>query len=403
MGTSDKTIKIMTCGSVDNGKSTLIGRLMCDLNAVHKDKIDKIKINNEIDTSLLLDGLKAEQEQGITIDISYQYVYTDTENIIIADSPGHKQYTRNMVTAATVSDIAVIVVDASKGIEEQTIRHAFLCTMFGIKKIILVVNKMDLIDWSELIYNNIVCDFENKVKKFGINSFTCIPISALLGKNIVKKSKSSWYKGNTFIEEIKNFNNESYNKKELRLPIQTQFRKDGNRYYLGTIETGVLKLGDTITICPNDISSKIKTLIVNGKESKTATFGDAVTIQFEDYIDVSRGDIITHTTDKIKCPYKLTANIVWMSKDIFDESKTYIIKSLTKTMKCSVYNTRNKLDVNTLEIIYSDFISINDISNVVIEPHGNICLEKFSDNQKTGSFILIDDYTNETVATGIVT
>ena len=400
MDTFEQTKRIMTCGSVDNGKSTLIGRMMFDSNNLCIDRVHKLKKHGDIDYSKFLDGLKLEQSQGITIDVSYQFFSTKSSSVILADVPGHKQYTRNMVTAASNSDIAILVLDASKKIDRQTIRHAYICSMFGIKKLIVVLNKMDVVNWKEDRFLVLVDKLKCILSKMDFEDIKFIPTNALVGDNIVRRKKNlTWYEGNTLFDEIDESIPSNHHNLPFRLPIQLTIKKYGKRFYMGTIVSGKISVGDKIVVNPQREITSVRKIFEYGKETNESTAGKPVSICVMDDVDIVRGDILTKENDMEQLDV-VNGMIIWMSKDMLNPDKDYIIKCCTRVEQCRIIP---KMVLNFDELSYNDSVGIevNDISKVEIFLHSPICFDKFSSNKMTGNFILVNKYSNETVGAGI--
>ena len=426
-------LRFIVCGSVDDGKSTLIGRLLYETKMVFKDHLMALKAEkkykrteDEIDFSLLVDGLQAEREQGITIDVAYRYFSSEKRKFIIADTPGHEQYTRNMVTGASTADLAVILIDARNGLLTQTKRHSFLICLLGIRNILVAVNKMDLVDYSEDVFKKIVNDYKMMFKQlkfslpykhFEVN-IDFIPISALKGDNIVEESGNMpWYKGKVFLDylnTVKVVNSALRLDNDFRFPVQYINRPNQEfRGYCGNIASGVIKENDTIVVFPSKMKTKIKSIIpplnsVDGKKGKTlhsvkkAYAPMSVTLLLEKDIDVSRGDLIVIEGQKEpKFNDSFEAMLVWMDEEPL-KNREYIIKLYTKETTAIVSRILFKKDVNTWEKIETKVLELNDIARVQIDLVEEVAFDLYEENKLTGSFILIDKLTNNTVAAGMI-
>ena len=343
-------LRFITCGSVDDGKSTLIGRLLYDSKMIFEDQMTAIKsdskrfnsTNNEYDLALLVDGLQSEREQGITIDVAYRYFATSKRKYIIADTPGHEQYTRNMATGASTADLAIILIDARYGVQTQTRRHSFIASMFGIKNVIVAVNKMDLVDYSETVFNRIKADYALLAEQLKLNKVQYVPMSALNGDNVVESSKyCTWYTGETLMEMLENtpleLSQGDQNYQEFRLPVQYVNRANLDfRGFAGTVASGVVKVGDTITVLPSGKSSGVKQIVTYDGELQQAFAGMAITLTLNDEIDVGRGDIITHQHKPSKVGSELNVKLIWMSEQAMVPNKQYSFKFATKTTAGSI-------------------------------------------------------------------
>jgi len=408
-------LRFLTSGSVDDGKSTLIGRLLYDSKLIFEDQLQALKDvsdrigtthdSGEIDYALLLDGLKAEREQGITIDVAYRYFATPKRKFIIADTPGHEQYTRNMATGASTANLAIILIDARHGVVTQTKRHAFIISLMGIKHVIVAVNKMDIADYSQEVFHNIKQDFNDFIAQVDIPDIHYIPISALKGDNVVDKlDNMDWYKGNTLLETLENVdiaNDRNYS--DFRLPVQYVNRPNLDfRGFSGTVASGVVKVGDTIKALPSLKGSKIKEIVTYDGNLDVAFAPQAVTLVLEDEIDISSGDMIVHANNVPKMASHFEAITVWMNDDPMLKSNDYIIRHAGQVSKARIDAIKYKIDVNTLQKEKSDKFTLNEIGRVVISSNKPIFFDPYSKNRETGSFILIDPITNNTVAAGMV-
>jgi len=405
-------LRFLTCGSVDDGKSTLIGRLLHDSKMVYEDQLSAIKKLNksanddqEFDLALLVDGLQAEREQGITIDVAYRYFSTDKRKFIIADTPGHEQYTRNMATGASNCDLAIILIDARHGVQTQTRRHSFITSKLGIKHTIIAINKMDLVDFSEQRFEQIKADYLSFAEQLEQQDIHFVPISALNGDNVVNPSKNMpWYSGRTLINSLEDTPLESdYNFEKLRFPVQYVNRPNLNfRGYCGTITSGVIKVGDQITVLPSNKTSKVASIVTFDGELQEAHPPMAVTLTLEDEIDISRSDVITHTKDNITASDELTATLVWMSEQNLDIGRTYDIKLLAGKVAGSISSIIHKTDINTLEKRTSHKLGLNETALCNIKLERPIIADIYRELPSTGSFIIIDRLSNATVAAGMI-
>lgn len=405
-------MRFLTCGSVDDGKSTLIGRLLHDSKMIYEDQLaaitqDSKKVGTtgeKVDLALLVDGLQSEREQGITIDVAYRYFSTDKRKFIIADTPGHEQYTRNMVTGASTCDLAILMVDARAGIKTQTKRHSFLASLLGIKHAIVAVNKMDLMDFSETVYNDIKEDFLKFSKQLNIPDIRFIPISALDGDNVVNKSeKTPWYQGPTLMDTLETIEISDQLNSEFRFPVQYVNRPHLNfRGFAGTIVSGQISVGDEITVLPSGKTSKIKSIYTFDGDLETGYSQQAVTLTLEDEIDISRGDMIVKTGSSPLNASNFKTHLVWMSEDALIPNKQYSFKFATKTVTGTVSNLDHQIDVNTLESKEALHLNLNEIGITDIRLTQNVACDPYTENRATGAFIVIDRMTNGTVGAGMI-
>lgn len=409
-------LRFTTAGSVDDGKSTLIGRLLYDSKSIFKDQLDAIEQTSirrgdeHVNLALLTDGLKAEREQGITIDVAYRYFHTPKRKFIIADTPGHIQYTRNMVTGASTANLAIILIDARNGVMEQTLRHSYIAALLNIPHIIVAINKMDLVDYSQKRFDQIKKEYLKFKNKMNLKNIHFIPISALKGDNVVAKSnKTTWYKGNTLIEILENIDlkNDS-NLKTTRLPIQYVIRPQNDKFhdyrgYAGRLTSGTLNKGDNVTILPSKLKSKIKSIDQYNKKTNTAFAPQSITITLEDNIDISRGNMIIKSNDNIKAEQEIDMKICWFNQKPLINGGKYLIRHTTNETKIIVKNIEYKLNINTLEKNTQDKqIKMNDIAKIKIKTAKPIYFDPYTQNRQTGSVIFIDEHTNETIAAGMI-
>jgi len=409
-------LRFTTAGSVDDGKSTLIGRLLYDSKSIFEDQMEHIVQSGkrlgreELDLSLLTDGLRAEREQGITIDVAYRYFATPARKFIIADTPGHIQYTRNMVTGASTADLAVILIDARKGVLEQTIRHSFIASLLDIRHIVFCINKMDMVSWQEDVFNKIVNELSELVTKLGIFDAHYIPISAKYGDNVVDPSSNiKWYTGKTFLNLIETIEiRRNKNPDNKRFPVQTIIRPHTEEYhdyrgYAGRVAGGVFKPGDEVTVLPSLLRSKIKSIDVLGKTLSEATTGDSVAISLEDQIDISRGDMLVSSADLPEIGQEIKTMICWFNERPLKAGGRYLLRINSNEAGCIVKAVNYRMNINSLEKdVANTAVNMNDIANISIKTSKPIFFDSYKKNNITGSLILIDEATNETVAAGMI-
>lgn len=409
-------LRFTTAGSVDDGKSTLIGRLLYDSKSIFEDQYEAIKTTSEkrgeeyVNLALLTDGLRAEREQGITIDVAYRYFATPKRKFIIADTPGHIQYTRNMVTGASTANAAIILIDARKGVIEQTMRHTYIASLLRIPHVIVCVNKMDLVDFKEEVFEAIKKDYEAFASKLDITDVHFLPISALKGDNVVDQSKNmDWYKGSTLMYLLENLHiANDQNHSDARFPVQYVIRPMSNEYhdyrgYAGRVAGGILKKGDAVTVLPSGFTSKIKTIELAGKELDEAFAPMSVTITLEDEIDISRGDMIVKTDDQPESTQDVEVMICWLNEKKLQVNGKYALKHSTKDVRCVVKDVQYKVNINTLEQLEDDkIVGLNDIARLTLRTTAPIVIDKYKQNRTTGSLILVDEATNVTVGAGMI-
>ena len=406
-------LRFLTAGSVDDGKSTLIGRLLFDSKKIYEDQLDALERDSKrvgnagehIDYALLLDGLKAEREQGITIDVAYRYFSTNNRKFIIADTPGHEQYTRNMITGGSTANLAIILVDARTGVITQTRRHTFLVSLLGIKHVVLAVNKMDLVDFDQETFDRIVNDYKHFVAPLGIPDITCIPLSALDGDNVVEKSaRTPWYEGPAlldFLETVPIDLDRNYT--DFRYPVQYVLRPNQNfRGFCGKVASGVVRKGDTVMALPSGKTSKLKSIVTYDGELECAYPPLCVTLTLEDEIDISRGEMLVHPDNLPISDRNFEAMLVWMDEEEMDVNKSFYIKQTTHTTRARVDSIRYKVDVNTMEHSSVDKLQLNEIGRVVFTTGKELFFDPYARNKQTGAFILIDPITNNTSAVGMI-
>jgi len=409
-------LRFITCGAVDDGKSTLIGRLLYDSKLIFEDQLKTLQNDSEkvgttqgtgeVDYALLLDGLKAEREQGITIDVAYRYFATPKRKFIIADTPGHEEYTRNMATGASTANLAVILIDARAGVITQTKRHAFIASLLGIKHIIVAINKMDLMDYSEDLFHSIRQEFSDFMQKLDVPDIKYIPLSALKGDNVVNKSdKTPWYKGSPLLESLERVDIvHDLNLSDFRFPVQHVIRPHLDfRGFAGTVVSGTTAVGDTVKVLPSRKESKIKNIITADAKLTEAFAPQAIVIELEDEIDISSGDIIVHANNQPKSAKTFEAVVIWMNEKPFDSSREYVIRHNGKNIKSRLESILYNIDVNTLEKQDVDKLNINEIGRVAISTTQAIHFDAYSKNNETGSLIIIDPITNVTIGAGMIT
>lgn len=409
-------LRFTTAGSVDDGKSTLIGRLLYDSKAIFEDQMEQIeeistrKGKGYVDLSLLTDGLRAEREQGITIDVAYRYFATPKRKFIVADTPGHVQYTRNMVTGASTANLAIILIDARHGVIEQTCRHSFIASLLQIKHVVVCVNKMDLVDFSEEKFNKIREDYTNFASKLSIPDIRFIPISALMGDNVVEPSTNMpWYQGGTLMYTLETVNIASdLNMIDSRFPVQYVIRPQSDEFhdfrgFAGRIEGGVFKPGDEIMHLPSGLTTKIKTVETIDGQLEEAFPPMSVTMTLEDNIDISRGDMIVKPNNQPEVGQDIELMLCWLNEKKMTPGGKYSIKHTTKDARCVIKEVRYKMNINTLHKIEDDkTIGLNDIGRVLIRTTSPLFYDSYNKNRITGSVILVDEFTNETVGAGMI-
>lgn len=407
-------LRLLTAGSVDDGKSTLIGRLLFDSKKLYEDQLvalerDSKRVGNagenNIDYALLLDGLKAEREQGITIDVAYRYFSTNKRKFIIADTPGHEQYTRNMITGGSTANLAIILVDARTGVITQTKRHSYLISLLGIKHVVLAVNKMDLVDYSQSVFDKIVDDYKTFVAPFNIPDIQCIPLSALKGDNVVELSENmDWYTGMPllgFLETVHVASDQNF--ENFRYPVQYVSRPNLDfRGFCGKIASGIVQKGDEVVALPSGKKSRVKSIYTYDGELVKAFPPQSVTLTLEDEIDVSRGEMLVHPSDLPRIGRNFEAMLVWMDEKTMDAGQQYYLKHTTNTTRAHIDSIRYKVDVNTLRQSAADVLALNEIGRVTLATNKPLFFDPYKDNKNCGAFILIDPITNNTCAVGMI-
>ena len=410
-------LRLTTAGSVDDGKSTLIGRLLYDCKSIFEDQWEAIEQSSKqrgdenVNLALLTDGLRAEREQGITIDVAYRYFATPKRKFIIADTPGHIQYTRNMVTGASTANLAIILIDARHGVIEQTCRHSFIASLLQIQHIIVCVNKMDLVDWSEDRFNEIVGQYKEFASRLEVPHIDFIPISALLGDNVVERSANmDWYQGSPLLYTLETmYIGNEHNHVDARFPVQWVIRPHSDEWhdfrgYAGRVAGGVFKPGDEVTVMPSGFQSRVKGIHDIHGDVPEAFAPMSVTVTLEDEIDISRGDMIVKQNNPPQSSQQIEAMICWFSSEAnLQERGRYTLRHTTNDVKCLVKELKYKMDINTLHKLKEDReVRLNDIARVSLQTSAPLHFDRYRRNRATGSFILIDDQTSNTVAAGII-
>jgi sulfate adenylyltransferase large subunit len=404
-------LRFTTAGSVDDGKSTLIGRLLHDSKAIYEDQLASVResrINRStgpIDFSLLTDGLRAEREQGITIDVAYRYFATPRRKFIIADTPGHEQYTRNMATGASTADLAVILVDATKGILPQTRRHAFIASLLGIRDVLAAVNKMDLVNYQEDVFLQLEQDFLELAGQLGIARTRCVPISALEGDNIVERShRMFWYQGPTLLEHLETIPPSVGDSLEsLRFPVQMVIRPDAKfRGFAGRIASGVIRPGDRVLALPSGRRTRVRSIVSYDGDLSEAFAPMSATVQLEDEIDLSRGDMLVSPENGPRVSRRFRAMVVWLHETPLEVGRTYLVKHTARQTKIRALGIHHRVNINTLEQELATQLNMNDIASVEFEAHVPLFFDPYASNRATGSFILIDRISNATVGAGMI-
>lgn len=406
-------LRFLTCGSVDDGKSTLIGRLLHDSKMIYEDQLEAIKSDSikhgttgeKIDLALLVDGLQAEREQGITIDVAYRYFSTSKRKFIIADTPGHEQYTRNMATGASTCDLAIILIDARYGVVTQTRRHSYIASLLGIKHIVVAVNKMDLLDFDQTVFNKIKQDYQAFAGKLNMDNVMFVPISALDGDNVVNRSeRSPWYDGQTLMEILETVSiagDKNYS--DFRFPVQYVNRPNLDfRGFCGNVASGVVKVGDEIRVLPSGKTSHVKSIVTYDGELTDAFTGQAITITLTDEVDVSRGDMLVLARDNVAQSNHLHAHLVWMNEKSMKPESEYWFKFASKLVSGKIESIKCRIDVNTQDESAVSELQLNDIAKVDLLLTQPVVADKYRQNRATGAFIVIDRLTNLTVGAGMV-
>ena len=415
MSTNTQLLRFITAGSVDDGKSTLIGRLLHDSKSIFEDQFSAIAKTSEkrgmaaVDLSLLTDGLQAEREQGITIDVAYRYFATPKRKFIIGDTPGHEQYTRNMVTAASTANLVVILIDARRGVLVQTRRHSYLASLVGIPHIVLAVNKMDMVDYSEARFNEICTEYLAFAAQLGLHNVTCVPLSALVGDMLVDRGENlNWYSGPTLMELLENVEiDHDVNTTDFRFPVQWVCRPQTGEYhdfrgFMGRVEAGSVSVGDEVTVLPSGRTSTVKEIVTFDGKLQTAYAPQSITLRLDDEIDISRGDMFVKADYLPTVAKEFEAMLCWLSETPLDKSRKYLVKHTTRTAKCVFASVDYRVDVNTLEQHAEPVINMNDIAHVKLKVQQPLVFDHYNRNRASGSFIVIDEATNNTVAAGMI-
>jgi bifunctional enzyme CysN/CysC len=406
-------VRLVTCGSVDDGKSTLIGRLLVQTDSVPHDTVGAARnvrragstiAVGDIDFSLLTDGLEAEREQGITIDVAYRSMHLlDGRRLIIADAPGHEQYTRNMAVAASRADVSLVLLDASRGIRPQTLRHLTICSLMGVSRITIVVNKLDAVGYSETVYNQIKIDLAETIERLNIKDYAFIPVSALAGDNVVERSTNmDWYTGPTLLDYIQNFDVEESALTKPHLGVQIISRAENFRGLAGTVVGGTFKVGDEVIVLPSKRKAKISELVTFDGNLKEATDSTAVTMVLEPDVDASRGDVVQLANNFIEPANRFTANVVWLGETELIHSRSYYLTSGSTTVPAIVTSIRHKLNIHNGDHESARVLAMNEIGLVEIATDQPISLDHYDINRETGNFILVDRATSNTVGAGMV-
>ncbi|HEY1944453.1 MAG TPA: sulfate adenylyltransferase subunit CysN [Roseiarcus sp.] len=407
------TLRMLTCGSVDDGKSTLIGRLLYEQKLIFDDQLSALErdskkhgtVGADIDFALLVDGLEAEREQGITIDVAYRYFATPRRSFIVADTPGHEQYTRNMATGASNADVAILLVDARKGLLTQTHRHAIIVSLLGIRHVVLAVNKIDLVDYDEATFRRIVADFEAFAAPLNFQSVVAIPISAREGDNVSSPSaRTPWYGGPALIDHLERVEvDEDRRGAPFRLPVQWVNRPHLDfRGFAGTIPSGAIRKGEAIVVANSGRQSVVTQILSAGRETDEAQAGEAVTLTLRDEIDIARGDVLTRPDSRPEVADQFTAHLIWMSAEPLLPGRSYLLKIGSRTTPASVTELKHRIDVNTLDKLAAKTLELNEVGLCNVATTMPVAYDAYADNRDTGAFILIDRVTNETAAAGMI-
>lgn len=414
-------LRLLTAGSVDDGKSTLIGRLLFDSKKLYEDQLSALERDSQrvgnagaghIDYALLLDGLKAEREQGITIDVAYRYFSTNKRKFIIADTPGHEQYTRNMITGGSTANLAIILVDARTGVITQTRRHTFLCALLGIKHVVLAVNKMDLVGFDSEVFHRIVADYTDFLRQLPLENSSlaipevqCFPLSALEGDNVVEKSdRTPWYDGPALLDFLETVRiSEDHNMQDFRFPVQYVLRPNLDfRGFSGKVASGVIRKGDEVMALPSGKKSRIREIVTYDGNLDCAFPPQSVTLQLEDEIDISRGEMIVRPDNLPDVGRHFETMLVWMDEEAMDTSKSFYLKHTTNTTRCRIDHIAHRVNVNTMERSAADHLELNEIGQAVIVTSKELFFDAYHKNKPTGAFVLIDPITNNTSAVGMI-
>jgi bifunctional enzyme CysN/CysC len=411
--TNKSLLRFLTCGSVDDGKSTLIGRLLYDSQLILDDQLASLKkeshnrmVGDEgIDFSLLVDGLVAEREQGITIDVAYRFFSTDKRKFIVADTPGHEQYTRNMATGASNADLALLLIDARKGVLTQTRRHSFILSLIGVKHVVLVVNKIDLVDYSQEVFDRIVAEYNAFAKDLGFKSLIAVPVSALRGDNMVGNSeRTPWYKGLPLVPYLEQIDvSEDRTQQKMRFPVQWVNRPNLDfRGFSGTVASGTVKVGDDVLVAASRKPAVISRIVTMDGDQPSAIAGEAVTLVLDREIDISRGDVLSHVGETPEYSNQFQARVVWMAEEAAQPGRSYLLKVGSQVMPASITNLKFRTNVNTLEQSPARNLELNEVGTLTISTDKPIAFDPYKENGLTGGFILIDRITNKTLGAGTI-
>ncbi|MFH7525441.1 sulfate adenylyltransferase subunit CysN [Aeromonas sp. A5] len=406
-------LRFLTCGSVDDGKSTLIGRLLHDSQQIYEDQLKALESDSQklgttgekLDLALLVDGLQAEREQGITIDVAYRYFSTAKRKFIISDTPGHEQYTRNMATGASTCDLAIILIDARKGVLDQTRRHSFIASLLGIKQFVVAVNKMDLVEFSQEVFERISAEYREFAKKLSVDTIHIVPVSALDGDNVVNQSdKLAWYEGETLLSLLENAEVErELERHPVRLPVQYVNRPNLDfRGFAGTLASGILRVGDRLAVLPSGKESTVTRIVTFDGDLEYALPGQAITVTFADEIDISRGDLLVDAAKKPQVTQNVLAHIVWMGEESLQPGRVYDVKLATKKSRGQVEAIRHRIEINKLDELPASELKLNEIGLCEFSLTDPVAFDPYQEIRDTGSFILIDRLTNVTVGAGMI-
>ncbi|MBF8451827.1 sulfate adenylyltransferase subunit CysN [Aeromonas dhakensis] len=406
-------LRFLTCGSVDDGKSTLIGRLLHDSQQIYEDQLKALESDSQklgttgekLDLALLVDGLQAEREQGITIDVAYRYFSTAKRKFIISDTPGHEQYTRNMATGASTCDLAIILIDARKGVLDQTRRHSFIASLLGIKQFVVAVNKMDLVEFSQEVFERISLEYREFAKKLSVDTIHIVPVSALDGDNVVNPSdKLAWYEGETLLSLLESVEVErELERHPVRLPVQYVNRPNLDfRGFAGTLASGILRVGDRLAVLPSGKESTVTRIVTFDGDLEYALPGQAITVTFADEIDISRGDLLVDAAKKPQVTQNVLAHIVWMGEESLQPGRVYDVKLATKKSRGQVEAIRHRIEINKLDELPASELKLNEIGLCELSLTDPVAFDPYQEIRDTGSFILIDRLTNVTVGAGMI-
>ncbi|WP_429066896.1 sulfate adenylyltransferase subunit CysN [Aeromonas veronii] len=406
-------LRFLTCGSVDDGKSTLIGRLLHDSQQIYEDQLKALESDSQklgttgekLDLALLVDGLQAEREQGITIDVAYRYFSTAKRKFIISDTPGHEQYTRNMATGASTCDLAIILIDARKGVLDQTRRHSFIASLLGIKQFVVAVNKMDLVEFSREVFERISAEYREFAKKLSVDTIHIVPVSALDGDNVVNQSdKLAWYEGETLLSLLETAEVErELERHPVRLPVQYVNRPNLDfRGFAGTLASGILRVGDKLAVLPSGKESIVTRIVTFDGDLEYALPGQAITVTFADEIDISRGDLLVDAAKRPQVTQNVLAHIVWMGEESLQPGRVYDVKLATKKSRGQVEAIRHRIEINKLDELPASELKLNEIGLCELSLTDPVAFDPYQEIRDTGSFILIDQLTNVTVGAGMI-